>query len=112
MLVTFVETALSTRLAREYWTDDEYAALQWSIATQPLAAPVIPGTGGVRKLRWKGSGRGKRGGLRVIYYARTAVGEIWMLTAYAKNVKDDIPAEVLTRIREEIDGDRETRHWR
>ena len=58
----------------------------------------------MRKLRRKGSGRGKRGGLRVIYYLRSREGQIWMLTLYAKNVADSIPANVLGKIREEIDA--------
>ena len=49
-------------------------------------------------------GRGKRGSIRVIYYARTRQGHIWMLTLYAKNVADAVPAHVLRQIKEEIDG--------
>ena len=63
---TFVETKLFTRLIDEYLSDDEFAALQLSLAVKPEAGDVIKGTGGVRKMRWAGSGRGKRGGLRVI----------------------------------------------
>jgi hypothetical protein len=60
----------------------------------------------VRKLRWRVAGRGKRGGLRIIYYLRLEEGEIWMLTMYAKNVEDSIPGPVLKKIKEEIDGQR------
>jgi mRNA-degrading endonuclease RelE of RelBE toxin-antitoxin system len=101
---TFVETKLFTRLIDEYLSDDEYAALQLSLAVNPEAGDVIKGTGGVRKMRWAGSGRGKRGGLRVIYYLRLQNGQIWLLTVYAKNVKDAIPASVLKKIKEELDG--------
>jgi len=101
---TFVETKLFTRLIDEYLSDDEYAALQLSLAINPEAGDVIKGTGGVRKMRWSGSGRGKRGGLRVIYYLRLQNGQIWLLTAYAKNVKDNISASVLKKIKEELDG--------
>jgi hypothetical protein len=101
---TFVETKLFTKLVREYLSDDEYVELQGALIQQPEAGDVIPGSGGVRKLRWKGSCRGKRGGLRVIYYLRSREGQIWMLTLYAKNVADDIPVKVLKKIREEIDG--------
>jgi mRNA-degrading endonuclease RelE of RelBE toxin-antitoxin system len=100
----FVETKLFTRLIDEYLSDDELAALQLSLAVNPEAGDVIKGTGGVRKLRWAGSGRGKRGGLRVIYYLQLQNGQIWLLTAYAKNVKDAIPASVLKKIKEELDG--------
>ena len=65
----------------------------------PEAGPIIPGSGGVRKLRWAPRGRGKRGGLRVIYYARARAGVIWMLTVYSKGVMENIPAHVLRQIR-------------
>ena len=70
----------------------------------PDTGDLIPGSGGVRKVRWGVKGRGKRGGIRVIYYARTRQGQIWMLTLYAKNVVESIPAHVLRQIKEEIDG--------
>ena len=89
---------------QEYLSDDEYAALQQSLVVNPEAGDVIPGSGGVRKLRWGVAGRGKRGGLRMIYFLRLRHGEIWMLTLYAKNVADNIPANVLKTIKEEIDA--------
>ena len=101
---TFVETRLFTKLVHEYLSDDEYGALQQALVANPEAGNVIPGSGGVRKLRWSVAGRGKRGGIRVIYYLRSRQGQIWMLTLYAKNVAENIPAHVLKKIREEIDG--------
>ena len=105
-MLTFVETKLFTGLVQSYLSDEEYAALQLSIAANPEAGDIVRGSGGVRKMRWSGSGRGKRGGIRVIYYLRSARGEIWMLTVYAKNEADSIPAHVLKRIKEEIDAAR------
>lgn len=102
-MYTFIETKLFTRLVDEYLSDEEYSALHWALVANPEAGDLVRGTGGVRKVRWGASGRGKRGGVRVIYYARTRQGEIWMLTIYAKNVAESIPANVLRRIREEID---------
>jgi len=84
---------------------DINAGLQQSLIVNPEAGDVIPGSGGVRKLRWGVAGRGKRGGLRVIYFLRLRQGEIWMLTLYAKNVADNIPAKVLKKITEEIDAE-------
>ena len=104
-MVTFVETKLFTKLVKQYLTDDEYGTLQQSLIGNPEAGDVIPGSGGVRKLRWGVAGRGKRGGLRVIYFLRLRQGEIWMLTLYAKNVADNIPAKVLKKIKEEIDAE-------
>jgi hypothetical protein len=102
---SFIETKLFTRLVQEYLTDDEYGHLQTSLIQHPEKGDVISGSGGVRKLRWKAPGRGKRGGYRVIYYVKTAYGAIWMLTMYPKNVADTIPAHVLRKIRKEIDDD-------
>jgi hypothetical protein len=103
-MISFVETRLFTRLVQEYLSDDEYRDLQQALLQDPEAGAVIPGSGGVRKLRWGVAGRGKRGGLRVIYFLRTRQGQIWMLTIYPKNVAENIPAHVLRQIREEIDG--------
>lgn len=103
---TFIETRLFSRLVQQYLTDDEYANLQQFLTQWPTAGDVIPGSGGVRKLRWRVDGRGKRCGLRVIYFVRVAEGQIWMLTLYAKNVAENIPVNVLRQIKEEIDGTR------
>lgn len=94
-----------TRIVGEYLSDDEYAALQHAIVTNPEAGSVVRGSGGVRKLRWALPGRGKRGGVRVIYFLRLAQGQVWMLTLYAKNEADSIPSAVLKKIREGLDGE-------
>ena len=65
----------------------------------------MPGSGGVRKVRWGLRGRGKRGGIRVIYYWKTADDEIWLLTLYAKNEMENIPAHLLKQIAQEIEDD-------
>lgn len=103
-MLTFVETKLFSKLVQEYLSDDEYGALQQALVANPESGDIIPGSGGVRKLRWSVTGRGKRGGIRVIYYLRSRQGQVWMLTLYAKNVAENIPAHVLKKIREEIDG--------
>ena len=103
-MLTFVETKLFTQLVHNYLTDDEYVALQSAIVANPEAGDVVRGSGGVRKLRWGLSGRGKRGGVRIIYYLRLRQGQVWMLTMYAKNEADSIAAPVLKRIKEELDG--------
>ena len=103
-MISFVETKLFTRLVQEDLSDDEYSRLQQALLADPEAGAVIRGSGGVRKLRWGASGRGKRGGIRVIYFLRSRQGQIWMLTLYAKNVAESISANVLKQIRDEIDG--------
>jgi mRNA-degrading endonuclease RelE of RelBE toxin-antitoxin system len=102
-MFTFVETRLFSLLIREYLDDQEYALLQSALMADPDAGAVVPGTGGVRKLRWAARGRGKRGGYRVIYFVRRQHGVIWMLTIYPKNVRDDVPAHVLRQIRKEVE---------
>ena len=101
----FIETPFFTKALEHYLDDDEYAKLQQHLNEHPEAGAVVPGSGGVRKLRWAVAGRGKRGGLRVIYYLRSARGEIWMLTLYAKNVREDIPAHLLKQMKETIDDE-------
>jgi mRNA-degrading endonuclease RelE of RelBE toxin-antitoxin system len=102
-MFSFIETRLFTKLVVDYLSDEEYAALQLVLIRDPEAGPVIPGSGGVRKLRWAAAGRGKRGGYRVIYYVRRANGVIWMLTMYPKNVAENISAHVLRQIKKEVD---------
>jgi mRNA-degrading endonuclease RelE of RelBE toxin-antitoxin system len=100
---TFIETRLFTRLIRDYLDDEGYRGLQNVLMERPEAGDVIPGSGGIRKVRWRAPGRGKRGGYRVIYYVRLNQGVIWMLTMYPKNVAENIPAHVLRQIRKEIE---------
>lgn len=102
-MYSFIETKLFTRLVSEYLSDDEYRELQKALMADPEAGNVVPGSGGVRKVRWRAAGRGKRGGYRVIYFAKLAQGVIWMLTMYPKNVAENIPAHVLRQIRKEVE---------
>jgi hypothetical protein len=101
---SFIETKLFTKLICEYLSDEEYAELQQALIGNPALGDLIPGSGGVRKVRWRVSNRGKRSGIRIIYYVRPREEEIWMLTLYAKNVIEDIPSHILRRIKEEIGG--------
>ena len=100
----FIETPFFTKALDRYLDDDEYGELQTHLIKHPSSGMVVPGSGCVRKLRWAAEGRGKRGGLRVIYYLRLARGHIWMLTLYGKNVSENIPAHVLRSMKEEIDN--------
>jgi hypothetical protein len=97
---TFIESAVFERLCALYLDDDEYAELQQFMMETPEAGQVVPGSGGVRKLRWKRKGMGKRGGLRVIYYVRFQPNEFWMLTLYAKTKQENVPAHILKQLKE------------
>jgi mRNA-degrading endonuclease RelE of RelBE toxin-antitoxin system len=107
-MYSFVETRLFTRIVGGYLSDTEYARVQEALSFNPDAGLVIPGSGGVRKLRWAQPGRGKRGGVRIIYYLKRRDGVIWMLTIYAKNEASDIAPADLRRIKDEIDGHDQT----
>mgnify|MGYP001559729583 FL=1 len=98
----FIETSIFTKLIYTYLTDDEYLGLQIFLLKHPEEGNIVPGSGGVRKLRWGSSGKGKRGGVRVIYYFKKREGEIWMLTIYGKSEIENIPAHILRQIAEEV----------
>ena len=104
-MFSFIETRLFSRLVQDYLSDEDYCKLQGELIKNPKAGSVVSGSGGVRKLRWAASGRGKRGGYRVIYFVRRPESVIWMLTIYPKNETDSIPGHVLKKIREEIEND-------
>lgn len=103
VMFEFIEAPFFTKSLDRYLDDDEYRELQGHLIKNPESGKVVPGSGGVRKLRWAAEGRGKRGGLRVIYYLRLADGHIWMLTIYGKNVSENIPAHLLKSMKEVID---------
>lgn len=88
----FIETSTFTKELPRHLNDDGDAALQAFLSAHPEAGDVILGTGGIRKVRWAMAGRGKRGGNRVIYYWMAGRDHIYLLTVYAKGVKDDLTA--------------------
>lgn len=88
----FTESPVFTRQVIALLSDDSYAELQRFLAKQPDAGDVIQGTGGLRKIRWVAHGKGKRGGVRVIYFHVSARQQIRMLLIHRKGVKDDLTA--------------------
>ena len=103
-MFTFIESSVFERVCALYLDDDEYAELQQFMIETPEAGQVVPGSGGVRKLRWKRKGMGKRGGLRVIYYVRYQPNEFWMLTLYAKTKQENVPAHILKQLKEAFEN--------
>ncbi len=99
-MFTFIESSAFERVLPVYLDDDEYAELQQFMMQNPESGQVVPGSGGVRKLRWARPGMGKRGGLRVIYFVRYQPNEFWMLTIYAKAKHDAVPAPILRQLLE------------
>jgi mRNA-degrading endonuclease RelE of RelBE toxin-antitoxin system len=106
-MYSFIETTLFTQLVTDYLSDDEYRQVQLELIRNPGLGSVIRGSGGVRKLRCRAPGRGKRGGYRIIYFVRRPKAVIWMLTIYPKSVRDSISGHVLRQIREEIENEQE-----
>jgi mRNA-degrading endonuclease RelE of RelBE toxin-antitoxin system len=90
--MVFIESAIFTRQVRELLADEAYAAFQRYLALNPYAGDVIQGTGGLRKMRWSVAGRGKSGGVRVIYFHLDAQSQIRLLLSYRKGIKDDLTA--------------------
>ena len=88
----FVETHVFTKLVCEVLDDDDYGALQITLLLRPEQGSLIPGSGGLRKIRWGGKGTGKRGGLRVIYYWDKPTSTCYMLFLYRKNQQGDLTA--------------------
>jgi hypothetical protein len=88
----FFETPAFTRNLPAYLTDDDYLQLQRRLTENPEAGDSIPGTGGFRKVRWADSrrGKGRRGGLRIIYYYFAADQQIWLMTLYDKSEASDL----------------------
>jgi mRNA-degrading endonuclease RelE of RelBE toxin-antitoxin system len=88
----FVELPPFERYRSEYLDDDSFLTLQQLLMLNPDAGDVIPGTGGLRKLRFTDErrGKGKRGGLRVIYYWCHRESEFWLFTVYAKGEVSDL----------------------
>ena len=95
MQAIFVELPAFSRFRKDYLDDEGFRALQNALMTDPLAGNVIKGTGGLRKLRWldKRRGKGKRGGLRVIYYYWMRGAEFWLFTLYDKDELADLSSQ-------------------
>lgn len=81
---TVIETASFIKQSSALWCEDEVNALKYYLAYNPLSGVEIPGTGGLRKLRWQLSETGKRGGARVIYYYYNESAPLYLVMAYSK----------------------------
>lgn len=101
-MFTIVESSLFSRLVFDYLSEEEYEDLKFFLALNPEAGDVIPGSGGLRKLRWIRTG--KRGGVRVIYFLLTARGEIALLTLYAKSRLGNIPPHIARQLKETFEN--------
>ena len=94
----FVETPVFTERLRAALDDESYRALQVALVLRPEQGALMPGGAGLRKLRWAAAGRGKRGGLRVIYYGAPREATVYMLYLYAKNEQGDLSSAQVRRL--------------
>jgi hypothetical protein len=101
----FLDAPAFTRYVSDYLTDDDYRELQRRLAAAPEQGDVIPGTGGFRKLRWTDPrrGKGRRGGLRVIYYYFPGEHQIWLITLYDKDEASDLTPKERQALRSAIE---------
>ena len=111
MKITFFETTAFTRYLADYMDDDEYRALQYALMENQAMGEVIQGTGGFRKLRWRDPrrGKGKRGGLRIIYYHFVKDQQIWLFTLYDKNEAEDLTAAQKRAMKRAIEAEKKAR---
>ena len=100
--MVFYETPIFTEQIVEFLDDDSYRELQTVLIREPELGDLIPRSRGLRKIRWRAAGSGKRGGIRAIYYL-VAPEQIYMLYAYAKNRQETLTQEQTQRLRKLVD---------
>jgi mRNA-degrading endonuclease RelE of RelBE toxin-antitoxin system len=104
MMLTFIELEPFAAVRDKYLSDEDFAAFQFYLAEHPDAGDVVPHSGGCRKVRWSAEDRGKRGGVRVIYFLRLREEEIVLVTVYAKNVQENVDPKLLRRLKETFEN--------
>ncbi|WP_266158860.1 type II toxin-antitoxin system RelE/ParE family toxin [Dyella silvatica] len=101
--MVIIETEIFTELVTELMDDDEYSALQKYMVENPKEGNVIQATGGIRKLRWSHHTKGKRGGVRIIYYHVDALYQLRMLLVYKKGEADDLTTAQKKALKKVVD---------
>ena len=103
----FLEAPAFTRYVSSYMSDDEYRELQRRLVSVPELGDVMPGTGGFRKVRWADPmrGKGRRGGLRVIYYYFPSEQQIWLMTLYDKDEASDLTPKEKQALKSAIEAE-------
>lgn len=101
-MYTLKETPIYTKMVNALFSQDEQGELHTYIAENATTGDVIPNSGGCRKLRYAIKDKGKRGGVRVIYYNQLENGEINLLLIYAKAKQENIPSHILKQIVSEL----------
>lgn len=101
--MVIVETSVFTKQIQKILADEAYRYLQAELANRPDLGAIIPGSGGLRKVRWGLTGQGKRGGIRVIYYWVVAQERLLMLLVYPKNMQDNLSPAQLKLLRQTVE---------
>jgi hypothetical protein len=101
-LLHFIETSVFQRKIEGLLTHDEYLEFQEYLRQDPETGAIISATGGCRKVRWAIQGKGKSGGIRVIYYYVNQKGEVYLLLVYPKNERDNLSDEQKSQLRKLI----------
>lgn len=101
--MVIIETHTFTKQLLALLSDEDYRQFQKFLVERPSAGKVIPGSGGLRKVRWSAKGRGRRGGARFIYYWFTEQGIILLLFIYPKNVHENLTPDQLRQLRKIIE---------
>jgi len=97
--MVIIETSVFTKLITSMMSDDDYKALQEALVNRPDMGKVIRNSGGLRKVRWALEGKGKSGGIRVIYYWMTSDEQIYMLFAFQKSTQENLTKAQLSALR-------------
>lgn len=100
--MVIIETSIFTKQIATLLSDEDYRVLQNRLVEMPGSGDIIQGSGGIRKIRCGVSGRGKKGGARVIYFWANHHDQIFMLYAYAKNERDDLTKDQLSALKEAV----------
>lgn len=95
----FIEARVFTEDLPNYLSDSQYREFQVFLASNPAAGDRIPGTGGLREIRWSVAGRGKSGGVRVIYYYVMPKDQLRLILSYRKGIKDDLREDEVRQLK-------------
>jgi hypothetical protein len=99
-----IETPIFTKLIAEIMSDDEYKDLQNALINRPDMGMIIKNSAGLRKVRWALEGRGKSGGVRVVYYCMTADEQLYMLLVYPTNKQENLTEAQTKALRYSVEG--------
>lgn len=102
--MVFIETPIFTEDLLKLLSDDEYKEMQKTLLYEPETGDLIQGSGGFRKIRWRQGGKGKRGGVRVIYYWEKSTEKLFLIFIYKKSVQEDLTQDQIKLLKSLVKG--------